>query len=548
MKTMKARRRRQHGTTLVVTLVTLTAISMMAAYTLMRVLPRIRMAYQNASWQEARVAAESGIDAAMGDLLAYETGFNSGEWAGWKDEPVPKDKKGNLPPPLLPKLKAPPVEKVGQALAKPPPPPPPKPKPGKAQPPPTPPPSVISTAPSYLDNLKVSAVGAVKADVDIRLWSLQPGAAAHTEWFRIRSTATCALPGRGSDLPASLDGLLRRFNLRKVRPSVAKENAGAKSTVGLPNVTRTVEALVEPIRPFELALWTNGPLSLGTTGLWEIDSFDSRDTKKSASGNYPGRGSPFVMANGNIASSQPRPLDAPYGPLIAANGTSVRGAVATNGGDDPSTAEHENVSGALKIDPERIRWDFSRDMRMVERPAVPLVLPPPEAGPYLVGTDTEPTFYRVPGDATQLPISAAGGGETGKIVIMIDGNLDLAEPLIIPRSVAAMIYVRGNITFRNSVNSGPWSSNSAAQLLIFGDNPAGQSLQALGNGTVTAAFYGPKTNIALDGDVNWIGSLAGGSFRVNTGGDGGLHFDEALATVGPAISFRISRYIEDVRQ
>lgn len=75
-----------------------------------------------------------------------------------------------------------------------------------------------------------------------------------------------------------------------------------------------------------------------------------------------------------------------------------------------------------------------------------------------------------------------------------------------------------------------------------------QTLQALGAISIAAAFYGPMANISLDGMSTWIGSVAGYSFRVNGGGDGGLHYDEALATAGPPISFRISRYIEDVRQ
>src|SRR5438128_2547102 len=74
------------GSALVITLFTVAALSFMAAYALTRSGPRVRMAYQNAAWQEARVAAEAGIDSAMNDLFLNATGFSPGAWTGWKQE------------------------------------------------------------------------------------------------------------------------------------------------------------------------------------------------------------------------------------------------------------------------------------------------------------------------------------------------------------------------------------------------------------------------------------------------------------------------------
>ncbi len=410
--------------------------------------------------------------------------------------------------------------------------------------------AVTSTTPLYLENLKVSAATGVPAEVSIRLWGLSPVSAPHMNWFRIRSMATVSLPPSAYEAPANGDAFLRRLSLHAMRPSLQKDQPGKPTTITLPNVSRTVEVLVEPILPFELALWTGHALSLAPTGGWNIDSFDSTDPAKSASGLYPGVGSPLVQANGDVACGQARPFSAPYGPLIAANGTSVKGAVATNGGDDPQTPDHENVSGAVAIPAARIRSDFCREMPVLTRPTVTGALPPPPSGSFLPGKEAAPTIYAVPGSLTQLRIAATADGSAGAIMILIDGDLDLAGPLILPPSVAAILFVRGNITFRDNVNAGPWNSNRAPQLLIFADSagPLPQTLQALGAISVCAAFYGPLTDIAIDGAVTWAGSLAGASFRVLTGGDGGLHYDEALATLGPPVSFRISRYIEDVRE
>src|SRR5258708_11730064 len=76
----------RNASTFFVTLATLPALWLMAAYSLTRVLPRLRMAYQNAAWQEARLAAEAGVDAAMGDLLRNAVGPNPGTWPGWKQD------------------------------------------------------------------------------------------------------------------------------------------------------------------------------------------------------------------------------------------------------------------------------------------------------------------------------------------------------------------------------------------------------------------------------------------------------------------------------
>ena len=535
------------GSTLVVTLVVVAALSLMAAHTLTRAVPRVQMAYQNAAWQEARVAAEAGIDTAMNDVLLNATGFSPGAWTGWKQEGVTSPAPGGnatTSSGLVNQLLTVTTSTVGGILS----------QilgtsatsgggvgPGS---------SVNSSAPLYLDNIRLSAVTGVPTEVDIRLWALQPNANANARWFRIRCMATCALPPTAQSPPANLDARLRRFSLRSVRPALRKDDVGAPSTIPLPNVSRTIEVLVEPVLSFELALWIGEGLALPLSGSWDIDSFDSTDPNKSGpDGSYPGRGSRQVQVNGDIASSLPPSSDFPYGTAIAANGTRVHGAVATNGGDDPSTKDHENVSGTFGLDPARIHDDFSREMVPLIRPAGEFMAPP-VAGAFVTGPETAPTIYSVHGSLTELSITPPASETKGVVVIMIDGNLDLTQPLVIPPSVIAVLFVRGQITFRDNVNFGPSNSNRARHLLIFGDgaSPQRQTLRVFGPASVCAAFYGPRTDAFLDGSVHWIGSLNALSFKAANGGDGGIHYDESLATIGPTIGFRIARYIEDVRE
>ena len=73
-------------------------------------------------------------------------------------------------------------------------------------------------------------------------------------------------------------------------------------------------------------------------------------------------------------------------------------------------------------------------------------------------------------------------------------------------------------------------------------------MRANGNAKICAAFYGPRYDVRLMEAVEWSGSIAARSFEMFGGGNGGLHYDESLALVGPPISFRIARYVEDVRE
>jgi hypothetical protein len=310
---------------------------------------------------------------------------------------------------------------------------------------------------------------------------------------------------------------------------------------------------VEPVLPFELAILTNQSLSLGTSGTWRVDSFDSSDPQKSnPDGSYPGANSPLTQSNGNIASDLGRPPEMLYGPLISANGCTVRGGVATNGGDDPATPEHENVNGASGVDPSRIRSDFFREMPPLARPATGIFLAPPAQGsPFVAGTAL-PTEYLVSKNLSAFSVAAPPKGAKGAVVIMVNGNLDIPTGTItIPPSVTAVIFVRGNIDFHGqAINMSAESSRRAGQLQIYGENSNGETrtLQAYGNASICAAFYGPDYDVTFQDNVEWVGAVAGHSFRMIGGGNGGFHYDEALAMVGAPISFRIARYVEDVRE
>jgi hypothetical protein len=461
----------------------------------------------------------------MSELMRTATGAASGDWNDWK-----QNDQGRIIPALASTL-----DQAGSILS----------LLGI---------SVTLSKPIFLDNQKVTTGSGAPAEMDVQMWAVYPTGNPYNRWFRIRSMATCAVAGPSYTVVDKLDAPLRRLSLRTVRPQLRKDDVGQPMTVPTPSASRIVEVLVEPILSFELAIMTDRSLSLGTSGSWSVDSYDSRDPAKSNSdGTYPGRKSPKAQENGHIASNFGRPGEALYGSLISCNGARVRGVVATSGGDDPKTLEHENISGSGGVDPARVRDDFYREMKTITRPTSGIMLPQPLLGlPFLTGSESMPTQYLVTGNLGDLRIAAPPEGTRGGVVIMVNGNFDVvAGTVTIPPNVTAQIYVRGNIDFHNNViNLAPSSSKRAGQLQIYGEGSDGdrRTLRAYGDAAICAAFYGPQYEVLLMDNVQWYGAVAARSFEMLGGGTGGFHYDEALGAVGLPIGFRIVRYVEDVRE
>ena len=547
--TTRLHRTHQSASTLVLTIAFLAILAATAAYTLRRVSPRYQTAAQAGAWQEARLSAEAGIDVALADLVKNATGYEDGTWNGWKQSSTPGGTPivggllstvGSIVNNTLPGALG---TTVTQALAS---------TLSQAN-------SVLSilgnnvriSAPIFLDNVPTAAASDRPTNVDVQLWAVYPTASPYYRWFRLRAMATCAIPPAAKVVaPGALEAPLRRYSLHDVRPQLRKDDLGAASTVPTPNTSRIIEVLVEPILPFELALLTNQSLSLGTSGTWAVDSYDSRDPQKSAPGGlYPGKNSPMTGDKGNIACNAGRPAEAIYGPLVSANGTLVRGGVATNGGDDPATDAHENVTGAGRIDASRIRDDFYRQMPPFARPSSGIFLPPPLPGqPFVADSESRSAQYLITKNLGAFSVAGPSDGRPGAVTIMINGDLDIAEGTIsVPANVTTHIFVQGNIDFHNRpINA----DQTPAHLLIYGENAHGEkrTLRAYGSAAISAAFYGPDYDVHLNGDVDWSGAVAARSFEMLGGGSGGLHYDEALGMIGAPISFRIARYVEDVRE
>ena len=537
-------RRRAHGRSAAVTivaLVSLLVISFGAAAVLRTVVPRYHVTYQTAGWQEARLAAEAGVDIAIERLNknAATVTSSSADWVGWKQNSTTAATGS-----MLAKGSATAVSGLtasGNALT--------------------------ATAPIYLDNVDVSPAVGTAAAVDVELTALYPNpdASMTNPWIRIRSMGTAALPGPPRAAADRMDTALRRLSLRSpMRSRLAAYDVLTPTTVPFPNASRIVEVIARPVGLFKKAIVTDQGLTLGNSSGWQVNSYDSSDPNKSGTGGvFPGDSSPKIQQNGDIASNKAPATPTTYGPLISANGATVLGNVSTNGGDNPATpAVFENVSGAGGIDPSRITSDFYDPLSAVTvpTPATYRLKPAYTAGAAFPasGSNTTEYYYRVYSNEPALgPLTVSG---TGRITIFIDGNWDIGSGssavVQIPPGVQATIYVKGNVDFGNgAVNTNSSSSKKAGNLVIYGapdPNVDGtlpaRTLSASGNPEIAAAFYGPSYGVTLSGNVEWYGAIAANSFSINGGGNGGFHYDEALGATGSIRKFEIVSYFENSRQ
>ena len=532
---------RSKGAVTLVALLSLVIISVIAASVLRSVVPRYHVSYQTAGWQEARLAAEAGVDLALERLNKNVPVVSSttADWTGWKQTATTA-----ALPALLSKNAA--VAVSGLTAS------------GNA---------LTASVPIYLDNVDVSPSAGTRAAADVQLTALYPNpdATMTNPWFRIRSMGTAGLPGPARSASDRMDTSLRRLSLRSpMRPSLAADDVLTPTTVPFPNASRIVEVLARPVTPFSKAIVTQQDLVLGNSSGWQVNSYDSSDPNKSGTnGVYPGDNSPKIQSNGDIASNKSLATTTTYGPLIAANGAQILGNVSTNGGDNPATpTTYENVSGSGGIDQTRIDDDFYDPLlpAPVPTPATYLIKPNYSAGaPFPAsGSTTTENYYRVYANEAALGSFTVSG--TGRITIFIDGNWDLGSGngsfVQIPPGVQATIYVKGNIDFGNGmVNTNSSSSKKPGNLVIYGvpdpdasGNLPARTLGSAGNPEIAAAFYGPSYAVSLKGTAEWYGSVAANSFAISGGGNGGFHYDEALGGTGFIRKFEIVSCFEDSRK
>jgi len=239
--------RREHstkaGSVLVWTVLVIGILSLIAMETVRLVTAKYQNALQTSTWQEALLAAESGIDLAIVELRKSLYPQPNHAWDGWSNPP------GN--------------QVTGYELT-------------------TVPNAGLSGTPMTIE-----------ANVDAPSQLIDP--TNSWQYYRIRTVGTIPItgPARTSDNPQ--DTKLRRLSLRWERFTNGILTA---HSLDAPQVSRRIEAIVRPISAFDQAIMSVGVVDLTNQNI-VVDSYDSTDPTKSTNGLYdPAK----RQENGDIAT------------------------------------------------------------------------------------------------------------------------------------------------------------------------------------------------------------------------------------------------------
>jgi hypothetical protein len=239
--------RRQHstkaGSVLVWTVLVIALLSLIAVETLRLVTAKYQNALQTSTWQEALLAAESGIDLAIVELRKSLYPAPNQAWEGWGNPP------GN---------------------------------------------EVTSHELTTVPNAGLSGTPmTIEAYVDAPSQLIDP--TNSWQYYRIRTVGTIPItgPARASDNPQ--DTKLRRLSLHWERFT---NGLLLPQHIDKPQVSRRIEAIVRPISSFDQAIMSVGIVDLTNQNI-VVDSYDSSDSTKSTNGLYdPAK----RQQNGDIAT------------------------------------------------------------------------------------------------------------------------------------------------------------------------------------------------------------------------------------------------------
>jgi Tfp pilus assembly protein PilX len=481
-------RSHQSGSTLAMALITIAVLAFAAASVFYYITNRNQTSANAGSWQEALMVAESGTDMAMSALNASVKSPGTA-WAAWTPSDAttfPKTYTGVLP------------AHTGEGNNK----------------------------------MYVS----VKIDNTIKDGSGQV-------WYRIRSSGSTEIPGpkRVAYAPSQLSASGKKNHANFLR-KVAYKNDATGGALHLPQTTRTVEMIAQPVsaRVFSKALVVQKSIALA--GSSSTDSFDSTDPTKSTNGQYD----PSKRQNhGDVASNS-------SGNISDLGNNNVYGNASSNAGVLQNT---QNVHGTVYN-------NYSTTIAPVAEPTFAYYTPGPStisnlAAPLtlLAGTQAAPTNYKIStldlsGTSKQLIFAPPVPGQESYVNVWVTGDITMGGSGFIQQmpGVHVTVYVNGNVNVTGS--SFDNENGRAAYLTINGITPADGSTRTFtvtGNGTFIGVVNAPSYALTIWGSGDFMGALV--MLSANLGGSAGYHYDESLGSVtsGNNPGYKMASWIEDIR-
>ena len=508
------KRSSETASTLVIALLTVAVLSLVAANVLLSVSARYNSAYRSASWNEALLTAQAGIDVVAAEFLravpdvrattdGLGTGFSQPSTAlltGLQISPAGLVTNGTV---TGLKVWTPTHGGEGSTSAQ----------------------ATVSVDVIPLSTLLGSGVSMANAVTGL-LGNNNPSL------LHLRSTGTVYLTG------GTVAGMSRQDN-DLWKPSLVTDRlTGAALTT--PTVARQVDAYLRPVYAFEAAIVSNDAL-LATDQGTVFDSFNSALDSASTNGLYDSakhRANATVRANGaNVAL-----------------GGKVWGSVDTNGGN---VSQDTHVSGAVNnaaYEPlPLVKTPTWNGITYLPASAVGgltgsltgiVTLPGSVTGNLALpaGALLLPTQYKFNGISGNLHVTGGAGSAGAGVEIFVNG--DLTGGIEIDKGVTAKVYVAGSINTNASQLKNDTGVASALQ--IYGVPPAGGSAPAMRinlDADLTAAIYAPGHQLYLSGNNDVSGAIVAGRFE--TSGPVRVHYDEALGyTAGPLLRYEIAGWKE----
>lgn len=240
---MRRANSKHHGSILVWTVLTIAILSLLGAELIRLVSAKYQNALQTSTWQEALLAAESGIDLGIVELRKSLFPAPNHAWEGWNNTP------GN---------------------------------------------GVVSYGLTTIPNAGLASTPmTIEVNVDAPSSLIDPSNG--WQYYRIRTVGTMPITGVARTTDNSQDSSLRKLSLRWERFTNGVLTAHA---ISAPQVSRRTEAIVRPVSSFDQAIMSVGTLDLTNQNI-VIDSYDSRDSNKSTNGLYDAA---KRQENGDIAT------------------------------------------------------------------------------------------------------------------------------------------------------------------------------------------------------------------------------------------------------
>jgi hypothetical protein len=480
---MRQQQSTKAGSVLVWTVLIIGILSLIAVETLRLVTAKYQNALQTSTWQEALLAAESGIDLAIVELRKSLYPPPNHAWDGWNNPP-------------------------GSAVTG----------------------YELTTVPNAgLNGTPMT----IETNVDAPSQLIDP--TNSWQYYRIRTVGTIPItgPARTSDNPQ--DTKLRRLSLRWERFT---SGILASHLLAAPQVSRRIEAIVRPVSSFDQAIMSVGVVDMTNQNI-VVDSYDSSDPTKSTNGLYdPAK----RQENGDIATDG-QLIEAGNAQIygdVATNAGTVSGAANITGVERTDFYQEPIPIGA----PSWSAWNHSvtyvTDTNTINAsstkgsPSSRYVL----SSVSLSGNKTLTVAGNADGSQTYVEIYV-----TGDISVSGTGQIVVQPGVTATIYFTGNVDITGNGVLNSNNQPGDFMlygiqppSGSSKHVSFGGNSQITASIYAPGH---DVTVNGSGTN----GHV--YGSIVGKTVTMT--GVSNLHYDEKLGSTGVINNYKIVSWFEDNR-